>query len=616
MLEFPYSICDFYTLITEDYFYVDRTNHIRLIEKAGKQLLFLRPRRFGKTLLLSMLENYYDVAKADEFERLFGHLAIGQNPTPKHNQYLVMTWDFSVVSSHGEIEQVHQALHEHLNNAISNFATRYQDLLPYSISINSHNAISSFESALTAIGQSEYRLYLLIDEYDNIRGKCFCGAKTFSSDANEMMMGSQEMSKSRYDTLLSGEGLLKTVFKTVKSASAGRGLDRVFISGISPIVLSDITSGYNVAEDIYLLNEFNELCGFRETEVASVLTQVIKDCDLPPEKANDALTIMHTFYNGYCFSDRTDELIYNPTLTLYFLKFFQRDCQYPRRMLDGNLGMDKEKITYISRLPGGEEVIMNALQEKPPLAVWERANRFGVEDMLYATKDTTFMVSLLYYFGVLTLASKSEIGELVLKIPNLVVRKLYVERIRDMFLPVLADQKESQQAAKTLYQTGDMQPLCKFLERSYFKVFDNRDYSWADELTIKTVFLTVLFNESLYIMDSERELDRGNHKGLPLPADLVMIVRPQMRRYPLKDILIECQYLNLSAAKLTGKKAKQLDIEKLKALPAVQDKLAESKNQLDKYRLVLESKYGNLLRLRTYSVVAVGFDRLVVKSED
>ncbi|MEN8216966.1 MAG: AAA family ATPase [Pseudomonadota bacterium] len=593
MLKFPYSICDFYTLITEDYFYVDRTNHIRLIEKAGKQLLFLRPRRFGKTLLLSMLENYYDVAKAEEFEHLFGHLAIGQNPTPKHNQYFVMTWDFSAVSPQGDAHQIEQTLHRYINSCIQDFADYYQTLLPSEIRIEPVDAIDSFLSLLRVVRQTPYRLYLLIDEYDNF--------------ANEMMMGSQELSKTRYDTLLSGEGLLKTVFKTVKSASAGRGLDRVFISGISPVVLSDITSGYNVAEDIYFLNEFNDLCGFRDQEVASVLAQVVKDCDLPPEKADDALTMMHTFYDGYCFSDRTDELIYNPTLALYFLKVFQRDCQYPRRMLDGNLGMDKEKITYISRLPGGEEVIMNALQEKPPLAVWELASRFGVEDMLYATKDTTFMVSLLYYFGVLTLASQSEIGELVLKIPNLVVRKLYVERIRDMFLPVLSDQKESQQAAKTLYQTGDMQPLCKFLERSYFKVFDNRDYSWADELTIKTAFLTVLFNDALYIIDSEVELERTY-------ADLVMIVRPQMRRYPLKDILIEFKYVSLSTAKLTGKKAKQMDIEKLKALPAVQDKLVESRNQLDKYRLVLESKYGNLLRLQSYSVVAVGFDRLIVES--
>jgi hypothetical protein len=392
MLKFPYSVCDFYKLITNNYFYADRTNHIRLIEEAGEQLLFLRPRRFGKTLLLSMLENYYDVAKADEFERLFGHLAIGQNPTPKHNQYFVMTWDFSAVSP--DAHQIEQTLHRYINSCIQDFADYYQALLPGKIRIEPVDAIDSFLSLLRVVRQTPYRLYLLIDEYDNF--------------ANEMMMGSRELSKSRYDTLLSGEGLLKTVFKTVKSASAGRGLDRVFISGISPVVLSDITSGYNVAEDIYLLREFNDLCGFKYQEVASVLAQVVKDCDLPPEKADDALTMMHTFYDGYCFSDRTDELIYNPTLALYFLKVFQQYCQYPRKMLDGNLGMDKEKITYISQLPGGEEVIMNTLHEKPPLAVWELASRFGVEDMLYATKDTTFMVSLLYYFGVLTLAAQKK----------------------------------------------------------------------------------------------------------------------------------------------------------------------------------------------------------------
>jgi hypothetical protein len=593
MLEFPYSICDFYTLITEDYFYVDRTNHIRLIEKAGKQLLFLRPRRFGKTLLLSMLENYYDVAKADEFERLFGHLAIGQNPTPKHNQYFVMTWDFSAVSP--DAHQIEQTLHRYVNSCIQDFADYYQALLPGKIRIEPVDAIDSFLSLLRVVRQTPYPLYLLIDEYDNF--------------ANEMMMGSQELSKSRYDTLLSGEGLLKTVFKTVKSASAGRGLDRVFISGISPVVLSDITSGYNVAENIYLKPKFNDLCGFRQEEIESVLRQILVECQLPETRLSGALSLMRNFYDGYCFAPRLSSFVYNPTLALYFLKSFQETCQHPQAMLDDNLAMDKEKITYISRLPGGEEVIMNALHEQPPLATQTLAHRFGVEDMLYTVKDTTFMVSLLYYFGVLSLTGETDFGELVLKIPNLVVRKLYVERIRDMFLPDFQDQKESQQAAKTLYQTGDMQPLCKFLERSYFKVFDNQDYFTADELTIKTAFLTVLFNDALYVMDSEVELDRTY-------ADLVMIVRPQMRRYPLKDILIEFKYVSLSAAKLTGKKAKQMDIEKLKALPAVQEKLVESRNQLDKYRLVLESKYGNLLRLRSYSVVAVGFDRLVVESED
>ncbi|TGN99879.1 ATPase AAA, partial [Candidatus Thiomargarita nelsonii] len=246
MQEFSYGVSDFYQLKTDNLFYVDRTSHISLIEKAGRQLLFLRPRRFGKSLLLSMLENYYDVAKADEFERLFGDLAIGQNPTPKHNQYLIMKWDFSVINAQGK--DVESKLHDHLNNCIQDFAMCYQNILQYEIHINPKNAVSSFESALTAIKQSPYRLYLLIDEYDNF--------------ANEVLMGRGEISPSRYKTLLSSEGTLKTFFRTVKSASSGRGLERVFITGVSPVLMTDITSAYNVAEDIYLEPEFNDLCGF------------------------------------------------------------------------------------------------------------------------------------------------------------------------------------------------------------------------------------------------------------------------------------------------------------------------------------------------------------------
>ncbi|MCP4697294.1 MAG: AAA family ATPase, partial [Gammaproteobacteria bacterium] len=174
-MKFPYGISDFARIITADYFYADRSKHIQLIEDAGDQLLFLRPRRFGKSLLLSMLENYYDVAKADEFEKLFGNLAIGRNPTPKHNQYLIMKWDFSVVEPQDEVVDMRKSLHDHVNNSIQDFAVRYQNLWQYQIKIDPRNAISSFESALTAIKQTPYRLYLLIDEYDNF--------------ANEVLMG-------------------------------------------------------------------------------------------------------------------------------------------------------------------------------------------------------------------------------------------------------------------------------------------------------------------------------------------------------------------------------------------------------------------------------------------
>jgi hypothetical protein len=588
MLEFSYGISDFYLLKTENYFYVDRTSHIPLIEKAGLQLLFLRPRRFGKSLLLSMLENYYDVAKADEFESLFGDLAIGQNPTPKHNQYFVMTWDFSNVSPEGDAHEIRQALHRYLNKRIQEFALYYQPWLSVNIEIEPADAQASFQSLLTAVRLSHYRLYLLIDEYDNF--------------ANEVMMGRGEISPSRYKALLSAEGSLKAIFKAVKSASSGRGLERVFITGVSPVLLSDIISACSVAEDICFEPEFNDLCGFRESELRAVLTQIVEECELEPQKGQDALTLMQQFYNGYCFSERINEFIYNPTLALYFLKHFQQEGEFPRIMLDNNLAIARSKLAYI--FGNREPIIFQALNETPPLSLTELANRFSIDDMLNATKDTTFIVSLLYYLGILTFNGETEFGELRFKIPNLVARQLYVEQLFELFLPQESERSQAQLLAEDFYQTGDLQPLCDFMEQRYFRVFDNRDYSWANELTIKTAFLTVLFDDVFYVMDSEMSLERRY-------ADLTMIMRPEQRKYPLYDFVLEFKYLNLSKVGLSGEQAREKSIDELKALTSVKQKLAESEKQLLDYQSRLESKYGESLRLQLISVVAVGFEQVV-----
>jgi len=591
MLKFPYGLCDFYRIQTENYFYVDRTNHIRVIEEDfSNQQIFLRPRRFGKSLLLSMLENYYDVAKANEFEQLFGHLAIGKNPTPKHNQYFVMTWDFSLVKAQGDIITIEKALYSHVNHAIANFAIRYDNWLQHEIRIDPTDAISSFESLLTAVGQSGYRLYLLIDEYDNF--------------ANELMIRHHKETPSRYETLLSGEGIVKTLFKAVKSAAGGRGLERVFITGVSPVVLSDMSSGYNVAEHIYLRREFNDLCGFLDAEIVSALTQIALTCHFPKEKVQQALHLMRTFYNGYRFSQQVQKLVYNPTLALYFLKYFQRDCQFPSQLLDSNLAMDRGKLTYISLLPYGEIVIVQALNKEPPLTLEQLANGFSVEDMLYAPKDVTFMISLLYFFGILTLAGENDEGELLFKIPNLVIRKLYVERLKERFLPELTDQNQLRLLAKQFYKTGNLQLLIDFIEKRYFKVFDNRDYGSANELTIKTAFLTLLFNDTFYIMDSETELERRY-------ADLTMIVRPERRKSSLKNFLLEFKYVSLGKVALTGEKAREMSIDEIKALPEIKSKFSEGKAQLLDYQKRLKSKYFDTLPIQTITVVALGFERVV-----
>jgi hypothetical protein len=589
-MKFPYGIADFYQIITEDYFYVDRTGQIPAIEQAGKQLLFLRPRRFGKSLLLSILENYYDVAKAGEFDRLFGSLAIGRNPTPKHNQYFVLKWDFSAVDPSGDAEQLRDALHEHINDRIAAFAVYYESHLARPIEVNTGNALSSFERLLNAARPTPYKLYLLIDEYDNF--------------ANEILMSGQPAGKPRYESPLRGEGALKAVFKSVKAGAAGRGLDRVFITGVAPIVLSDMTSGYNVAKNIYLAPQFQDLCGFTEAEVAGAMTTVAADCRLPPDDAETAIEQMRLYYNGYCFHDAASELIYNPTLALYFLDHFQQNCRAPVNMLDSNLAMDRGKLSYVAGLPGGAAVIVDALHDDEDLSVPVLADRFGVEDLLTQPKDADFMASLLYYFGVLTLDGRNQYGELQLRIPNLVIRRLYLERLQAILLPEASDQKDGLEAAQTLQRTGNPRPLCDFIEQRYFKVFSNRDYQHANELIVKTAFLTLLFNDRLYVMDSETTVGRRY-------ADLTMIARPDARQYRIFDLLLEFKFVKPGDVKLSGDELRAMSREQLTRLPPVAQKLAEARAQAPAYRREIEQRYKTELRLRAYGVVAIGFERLI-----
>lgn len=589
-MKFPYGISDFYKIITEGYLYIDRTDRISLLEEAGSTLLFLRPRRFGKSLLLSLLENYYDVAKAGEFERLFGHLAVGHNPTPLHNRYLVMRWDFSDVAPHHNVDQMQQNLFDHINDRIKLFAQRYADILKTEIEISERNAMISFRAALRAVETTPYKLYLLIDEYDNF--------------ANEVLMGGRPQSRERYEGLVFSEGDFTSVFKSVKAGGAGFGVDRVFIVGVSPVVLHDVTSGFNIAENIYFREDLNDLCGFTEAEVAEMLQGTGERCGLSTEKLQEALDLMRIFYNGSRFSEEGAPLIYNPTAVFYFLKNFERTCRYPRRLLDSNLAPDYQKISYISQLPNGEQLILAALDEAAPLRVTTLEDRFGIHQILAESNTETFMASLLYYLGVLTLGGVSADGKLLLQIPNLVIQGLYAERLAELLLPDAQEREEGKRATETLYQQGDMQPLCTFVEQRIFPVFDNRDYIQANELTIKTAFLTLLFNDTFYVMDSEPAL-QGSY------ADLTMILRPEMRRFQLLDILVEFKFVKLSELAHGGVELRAMDMASLIALDVVKTKLAEAKAQVQRYRKTLTQKYGTALRLRTYAVVAIGFERLV-----
>ncbi|RKT46135.1 AAA family ATPase [Thiocapsa rosea] len=584
-MRFPYGLSDFSKLIQDGYFYQDRTDRIPLLEAAGDQLIFIRPRRFGKSLLLSMLEHYYDVNRAAQFEALFGHLAIGRNPTPRHNQYFVMKWDFSLVKAQGEVKDIEAALHQHLNDRMAQFAANYASHLTQPVTLRPDNAISSLESLLSATRAAGRKLYLLIDEYDNF--------------ANDVLMAGQK--QEFYEALLYGEGLLKTVFKAVKAAAGGLGLDRVFITGVSPVVLSDMTSGYNVGENIYLDATFNDLCGFTEAEIAAVLARMAEEGS--SWSAAEALETMRTFYNGYCFSETGGERLYNSTLSLYFLKALQTKGCYPQEMLDENLAMDRGKLAYIAQLPHGEAVLIQALNGAEGVIIPRLARRFGVADVLTAVKDQPFMASLLYYFGVLTFAGRGVLGKAILNIPNLVARSLYVERLRELWLPTYEDRQTIPRLAETVYLKGDLAPLVAFIEQRYLPVLSNRDYRWTNELLVKIAFLTLLFDDRLYMMVSETEVDHGY-------SDLSLIVRSDMRRFQALDLLLEFKYLGLKDLGLSGEQVRESTAAQLAALPLIRAKLAEAADQAQRYGAALRTRYG-LTDLRLFAVVGVGLERVV-----
>ena len=592
-IKFPYGLADFQKIREENYFYVDRTDRIALIENAGDQLLFLRPRRFGKSLWLSVLENYYDLARADRFEELFGDLKIGREPTSRRNSYFVLRLNFSEVDPNGDTNAITASLHRHINSCIYGFDLYYREHLPQSVKRDTVDSFVSLQNLLFVVSATPHKLYLFIDEYDNF--------------ANEVM-ASQLRGTDRYQELVGGEGVIKTFFKVVKASAEGRGLDRVFITGVSPVVMSDITSGYNVVKVVTHLDEYHDLCGFTHQEMDDILAATLRECSdewRRMERREEVLSMLRTFYNGYRFCGGEGRpLVYNPTLALYFFDHFIRYCRYPEEMLDENLAMDRNRIKFVAGLPHGEAVVNRALNTDKPPTIRALADDFGIDALLKSEQGPAFLISLLHYLGVLTRMGRDPFGKLQFTIPNLVVRRLYVERMRDSFLSTFEHIKARDEVSEIFYTTGELRPLCDFIEARLLKVFDNRDLRWSNELVVKTLFLVALFNDAAYIMDSETSIDRGY-------GDLSLIIRPDMRKYQLLDHLLEFKHLRWEelGAKNTGMRG--LSREELRELPPVAEKLAQAEAKLAGYRETMERVYGEKLRLRTHALVCVGLERLV-----
>jgi len=600
MIELPYGIADFHRIRTRGMLYVDRTSYVGEVERLGDVLVFLRPRRFGKSLWLQTLANYYDLRRQDEFDALFGGLAAGRDPTQLANRFFVLQWNLSEVDAGGSVERIAESIREHVSDRARTFVTQYGERLPGRIKVDGSPA-AVLDSLLRIVAETPFKLYLLIDEYDNF--------------VNEVMVKDVDV----YRGLVEADGPFKQLFKSVKAATEGRGLERVFVTGVSPVALNDLTSGFNIAKNVSLDPTLAALCGFREQEIRGLLERIAEDRGMSAATMEEALDTMRTWYNGYRFTDYPVEEaavdhVYNPTNVLYFLDHLYRFQRPPRELHDENLRTDRGKLDFLATTTAGAGVIERLTEGDGTVAVTELKASFSLAELTARLrKDRSAVASLLYYMGLLTLTTDVPPR---LAIPNLVVRKLFLDRLLEIFLPAADDGSGAREAAQAFNLTGDLRPLLDFFAEKILPVLSNRDRgaapakpgqsgSGVNEMVLKALFLSLLFDDTRYVAFSELELSQSY-------ADLCLLVRPEMRGHGFFDVLFE---LKLVRRKELGKRAKELaamDEEALRRLPPVTRALAEAREQAATYRDALVRRFGAAtLSLRCYVVVAVGLERLL-----
>ncbi len=597
-MKLPYGIADFPRLRRDGYVYIDRTACIPILEDLGSSLLFVRPRRFGKSLLINTLAAYYDIRRKSQHEALFGDLAIGRAPTPSAHNYFVLKWNFSLIDPLGggasDVAMgVGELLEDYVNGSIENFLTDYQGHLETPVRIDK-NATRTFGNLLTAIRRSPYKLCILIDEYDNF--------------ANEILIGDEPT----YRRLVKAEGPFKSLMKQVKAATEGGGVERLFLTGVTPLVLSDLTSGLNIAENVSLEESLEALCGFTEAEVRGLLEKIAEErgSDFP---LDEALGMMRTWYNGYHFAAEGSTQVYNPTLAIYFLKHLWRSGKYPRQMLDANLAADENKLRFLAREAGGGDVLAELVQTGEPLEVERIQDHFTLSEMLsQARQARTVVGSFLFYFGMLTIDSETSRRTLQLAPPNLVVRKLYIEQT---LRQLLAEERESPDLAGPawkLMEHGKIEPLLELIEDKLFPRFSARDKRWFNELAVKTAFASLLFQEINYRLFSEPSIagaaPLGKGHGY---ADLVLLLRPDARSTPFHDLLLEFKLVRPEELGMDVERLAVMERDALAVVAPVAAALEEATAQARRYHAGLVSRYGETLKLRAWAVVAVGFQRLV-----
>ena len=330
----PYGMMNFAVIRRDDCYYVDKTRFIPMIEEADKFFFFIRPRRFGKSLTVNMLQHYYDILAKDKFEALFGDLYIGKHPTRDRNSYLVLYLNFSGIV--GELHNYRKGLDAHCQTMFDYFCDIYADYLPKGIKEEldkKEGAVEQFEYLFTECNKTNQRIYLFIDEYDHF-------TNAILSDIESLH---------RYTDETHGEGYLRAFFNKIKAGTYS-SIERCFITGVSPVTMDDLTSGFNIGTNYSLTPEFNEMIGFTEEEVRQMLTYYSTTSPFN-HSVDELIEIMKPWYDNYCFAEECygETTMYNSNMVLYFVKNYIQRGKAPRDMVEDNIRIDYEKLRMLIR---------------------------------------------------------------------------------------------------------------------------------------------------------------------------------------------------------------------------------------------------------------------------
>ena len=484
----PYGVADFATVIEQNLYYVDKTMFIPKLEKQPRNLFFIRPRRFGKSLFLSMLYSYYDCAQSHKFQSLFGNLWIGQHPTPLQGKYQVLFLDFSQII--GNIDKLETKFNSYLSINLDAFVRQYSEY--YQAEMEEILAQEDFEEKMELIFKAakahQYHLYLIIDEYDNF--------------TNVIL---NERGEKVYHAITHADGFYRDVFKKFKG-----NFERIFMMGVSPVTLDDVTSGFNIGWNISIKPEFDEMLGFSTTDVVEMFTYYKKHGSIPADSDIDAIVNdMKPWYDNYCFAKQAlkkKTRMFNCDMVLYYLRNYMDAGCPPEEMIDPNTRTDygkMKKLLQFDKLDGERKGIIRKIAEEEQI-VTQLYESFSA----YQIPKAEIFPSLLFYYGMLTIKGTRG-SKLILGIPNNNVRKQYYGYLEEEYqAKAYVDVNQLTDYYYDMAYDGKWEEGLRFMADAYAKVSSVRDGIEA-ERNLQGFFMAYLNLNDYYITAPELELNHG-----------------------------------------------------------------------------------------------------------